>query len=104
MLAAKSALWLFVFVNLGVLLGVIAATTFGTTMLGLHAILLLSIVTSSAAVGLCVSQELRSHARGRASTASHADAVPLTARHVAPDGADPIRPTQPSATHEEPAD
>lgn len=100
-LAAKSAVWLFVFVNLGILLGVIAETTFGTRMLGLHAILLLCILTSLALVGLCANGELRSHARGRASTSCRAEALTPTPRHVVSDRAEPIHPTQPGATLQE---
>ena len=52
--AARSVLWFFVSVNVGVLFGVIVAAIFGPVALGLHAILLLSILMSLASVGLWV--------------------------------------------------
>ena len=68
-LAAKSVLWLFVSVNVGSLFGVTLAAAFGTATLGVHAILLSSLLISVVLVGLCVRKEPGPKVGRRSSTA-----------------------------------
>ncbi len=58
LLVVKSLLWLFMFVNAGVLAAVVVAVSFGTATLGVHALVMLSILVSFVTLGWCVAGEL----------------------------------------------